>query len=350
MKGFTIRFTLPVCLISILTLLAASSYSQTGSDVSSNEVNTEATDSLSSGDKDSTSVDEKQISIIVIKDYLWSGLKYSWQLGLTLYLEPGHIEKSVRDVKHEVEKIFRPHGERIGWMPMLGFTSGPRPKLGLTLYYRRDSFLGALTGDFAGALKYNSELRLNWDGTIVQMYDWRLHVNFMQRFDDDLRFYGIGNDPANDPRSHFRMNSPEDVAKFTQKKRRIMLLAGTRTSEDIELFVLSRYTERKFFDAGFGSSDIEKLGQVFNLDEMTEMEQSHGSIYNEILFRYDDRDAFWSNNAGFSFDLYMGHQFGIQNDRSRLLRTGGELRCFTPTLRKDWLFTPAIVVLSLIHI
>ncbi len=56
------------------------------------------------------------------------------------------------------------------------------------------------------------------------------------RLDDDLRFYGIGSDPENDSRSHFRPGTDQEYGVFTLRRQKIQIVAAMRPSPNLEHF------------------------------------------------------------------------------------------------------------------
>ncbi len=268
---------------------------------------------------------------------VWMSLKNTWEHRSILMIAPDFIGKEVQD-------FFKPHGNNFGWFPLFEVTSGFRPKIGTALYYRKGIYSSSVRGAVAASEKFNFELRSSLNGGSGKPYRWKLHANLLHRYDDDMWFYGIGKIPESDRRSHFNEGQNEVKGKFHQRKSRFLLLCGLRTSRNIEWFGFSQYMIREIYSPPAASSPERRLGSVFNLNSLPGATGINHQIYNELMFRYDNRLALWEMNAAFSLQSYVGLLQGVTNDNSRLLRSGFELKAFIPTLKDDWHFVPRLVL------
>jgi len=196
----------------------------------------------------------------------------------------------------------------------------------------------------AAAEKFNIVLRSTLYGGTGEPYRWQLHANMLHRLDDDMWFYGVGKTPKEDLRSHFLDQTNEEKGKFHQRKSRFLLLAGLRTSRNIEWFGFTQYLIREVYNPPKSSSPEVRLGSVFDLGILPGAFGQNHQIYNELMFRYDNRLAIWEMDAAFSLESYIGHVQGVTNDNRRLLRSGFDFTAFIPSLRKNWHLVPRIVL------
>ncbi|MDP8206826.1 MAG: hypothetical protein P9L92_09205 [Candidatus Electryonea clarkiae] len=277
-----------------------------------------------------------------LSNRIWGGLKLTWEADYSNILEPGYIAK-------RVDNFFKPHGEYVGWFPLFDVTSGTRIRAGLGLFYIRDLLSSSVRGIYADHAKYNVEFRTTWNRETIWEKDLQMHLNLLQRLDDDLWFYGIGANPGSDPRSHFRPGTEEIRGKYFQRKRMAMLLTGIRSSKRVEWYFLSQIIERNIHSSG-DVSEFAQLRNVFDDINLPGVYGIHSQWYNEITYRFDTRLALWQTEAAYSLEGYTGYTQGISNDGSRLLRFGGDVSGVIPTINEDFVFLPRLVANSVVNL
>ena len=237
------------------------------------------------------------------------------------------------------EDVF-PLRQKTGVFPRFDFSSQSGLAVGGNAYYR-----GRGTGAIVSGVYRNSQF---WNaGAIVGWQKARgrsvLKLSLLTRFgaDDSLRFFGLGRDPAHDPRAPQVPGATSEFGRYEQRYDSASIVAGIRTPPGVEIYYETNYRRRTISD--LPESD-EPLGQIFDLAALPGL-GTRKQWYNELSARYDTRRyRGLGGGPGLTLASYGGLSSGVGGDLSRFGRAGGELFLHLPVFRGNRLIVPKISV------
>jgi hypothetical protein len=162
-----------------------------------------------------------------------------------------------------------------------------------------------------------------------------------------LQYFGLGQDPENDPRNHFRPLTRFRDARYRHQRIRNILSGGIRPSENTELFISSSYTTHIIDDSPDDGGRA--LNFVFAPGTVPGGPTSQGAarghiLYNEIAVRHDTREDRGSPKEGAYVEGYFGYAAGVGQDPSQFARFGFRGALFLSIFRRTNILSPKLVV------
>jgi hypothetical protein len=162
-----------------------------------------------------------------------------------------------------------------------------------------------------------------------------------------LQYLGIGQDPLNDPRNHFRPLTRFTEARFRHQRVRAILSGGIRPTTHTELFLSSSYTTHIVDDSpddgGMAMNYVFVPGTVPGGPSLHDAGRGH-ILYNEIAARLDTRDDPGPPNEGAYTEGYIGYGRGVGPDPTQYARFGFRGALFLSVFRKANIVIPKLVV------
>ena len=238
------------------------------------------------------------------------------------------------------EDIFYLYDHKFGWFPVLNIVTGNPRGVGLSFFYREKYFGAGIKG------AYNNTDIWGIKGELSHVffrnrYFWNLELIGRLQNDDNFRFYGIGADPQNDPRSHFLPESSSDYVIYSQRRALINLNLGVRPSGNWEFFFSSFYQKRTVRNPS--AAHAANIDNIFLSDSLPGAQIKSKKFYNELSFRFDNRPNLSIISPGTRFEAYLGYSVGFKNDNEQLLRSGFDFSTYIPVLRRNRVIIPRIV-------
>lgn len=336
----TLRFLACIFLLAILTGLSRPAAAQGAA------ADSAAADSLEAGDYTYRSVrgferNEHQAGSAFRKTV--NALLWPPRALIDLTLTSAGFSAVLIDEKKIIKKfedIFYLYDHKFGWFPVLNIVTGNPRGLGLSFFYREKYFGAGVKGAFSNSDIWGIKGELN-HVFFKYRYFWNLELIGRLQNDDNFRFYGIGADPQNDPRSQFRPDGDAEYGVYSQRRAVINFNLGVRPAGDWEFFFSSFYqkrTVRNPADAGIANID-----DIFLSDSLPGAQIKSKKLYNELSFRFDNRPNLSIISPGARIEGYAGLSVGFKNDNERLLRSGFDLSAYIPVLRRNRVIIPRIV-------
>jgi hypothetical protein len=269
-------------------------------------------------------------ALLLVPRDITNGVLASTAYGTKPTDDPKLIERA--------EDVF-PMRKQAGFFPRFELSSQSGLAAGGTFYYR-----GRETGAIASAVFRNASF---WNaGAIVGWQRPRgrsvLKLSALARFgsDDSHRFFGLGSEPANDPRSPLVPGAKGEFGRYAQRYDSASLVAGMRTPLGIEVYYETSYRRRTIQDL---PESAEGLGYLFDLTALPGLGGGR-QWYNELSARYDTRRYRGVAGPGLTVASYVGLSSGMGADQSRFGRAGGELLLPLPVFRSTRLLVPMLSV------
>ena len=238
------------------------------------------------------------------------------------------------------EDFFYLYEDKLAWFPVLNIVSGSPRGLGVNLTYHSHYFTSQAKG------VYNNNDIWGLKGALSYIffrhnYFWQFDVETRLETDDNFRFYGIGPDPQNDPRSYFLPDTDAERGIYAQRRLHLHANIGVRTSSNLEYFYSIFYQKRTVRNPAGTAAD--NFSKVFDTDSLPGSFFKSKKIYNELSFRFDNRESLKIIEPGARIEGYGGLAFGLKNDKDRLFRAGLDAMVFLPVFRQNRLLVPRIV-------
>ena len=124
------------------------------------------------------------------------------------------------DVIEKIKDILYLYKRELVWFPLVEASSGYRPSYGAGLYYHHENIKSLFRGTVHDAQYYS----LSWKGSYThQIGDMPLKLSALGVLEkqDDLRYYGLGNDPMQDKRNNFIGADGQDYGIFSENRRKL---------------------------------------------------------------------------------------------------------------------------------
>ncbi len=243
----------------------------------------------------------------------------------------------------QVKKLYS-HKPKWGPYPLMDITSGTRVRLGAGLFYREGYFYSGIEHFRYSRRKQVSNLRITLEGGVEkQSREWQIFLNVTEFRDDDLWFYGIGQEPEKDERSRFSPITTQNRANFYQRKRQLTCLNGFALNEHLELFVTGMLTERLIRDGDDVPAE-EWISNVFDTRFLKGYNQDLQQWYTEIAIGINSKKCGSEHLFSFCSEIYVGYQQGIGLNHENLLRTGINVNGRLQLAQKGLYLEPRLLV------
>ncbi len=244
---------------------------------------------------------------------------------------------SDEDFVRRVKDILYFYDEKFLWFPIVSYASGFRPSYGAGLYYK-DGGATALTRITVRDSNY-------WSYSFKPSYTsnlgrFKLKTGFLALAEkhDDLRYYGLGSDPKNDPRNRFV--GSEEYGIYTQTRKKLQWETSFwDPSQPWKVTYLGYYQRRSFEDHGQGSRDVREM---FDHSRIPGFSEPVRQLYNELALEIDTRDTKKIISPGVRGEVYSGFSSGIGHHQTNLFRTGFDAAGFIPVILKNRLLVPRV--------
>ncbi len=262
--------------------------------------------------------------------------------GATYLLGRGLYAATKPEVIEYIEGFLFFYEKRLGWYPSAELDSEFRPEVGVKVFYRSDILGASFQGKYANSDRWRQRVKLRLDDK-YKAFPWKISITGEKAEEDDRIYYGIGNDPSNDPRSRFLKTAEHENAVYKQDRRKLQLLVSKQISPCFELSLTSLYREREVISPSEGDN---RLDHVFDVPALEFVGQNVKMTYSEISARYDSRNLKQIKSGGYSASGYFGYSGGVDNDIS-FLRSGFDFSLFIPVLRHNRLIVPSLTLNAL---
>jgi hypothetical protein len=257
------------------------------------------------------------------------GLLYLTGRGLQFATDPDVIEK--------VENILYFHKYRAGWHPLLNIDGDWNLEMGAKLFYRGDRFESSIRGKYVEPKhwKTRAELELRNRNAAVP---WNIELSGIISEREDREYYGIGNYPATDSRSHFLPETDEESGEYFQRLKRLQFIAGIETGANWT-WRWTSYIQERFITNPEDDDDVIK--QVFEISQLAGVGTEAMLAYSEISLGFDSRDTGAKTPVGIDAEGYVGYTGGIDKD-IRFLRSGIDFAWHIPVIKQNRLIVPRL--------
>ncbi len=237
-----------------------------------------------------------------------------------------------KKVVQKFEDVFYLYRRELGWFPVFNFVTGTPKGYGISLFYHKNYTSALIKTGYADEEIWGLKAKLSYT-FFRRNYVWQSKVELRLDNDDDFRFYGIGSQPLRDPRSRFLENPAARFGFYQQRRFLVKYSLGVRTSPDWEFFLTTFYRKRSIRSPD--DPDPRNLVNVFQVEQIPGFRIDAQHWYNELSFRYDNRELLKISSPGLRVEGYTGVSIGVKNDNSRLFRAGGDISAFIPVLRHN---------------
>lgn len=238
------------------------------------------------------------------------------------------------------EDIFYLYDHKLGWFPLISIASGFPKGLGLNLFYKEDYLNIDLKGGYSDDEIWGLKGRVSYIFFKPRSI-WQLNVSALLQSDDRSRFYGIGADPFNDPRSPFLAAAPGEYGVYQQERLKYEMSLGIRTSPNWEFFYTTFYQKRDVTTPSDESP--ESIDKVFDTERLAGLNEKNQKWYNEFAVRIDTRENLMRITPGLRAETYLGLALGVGDDKSRLFRAGSDISGFYPLISNNRILVPRLV-------
>lgn len=244
-------------------------------------------------------------------------------------------ELSDEDFVRRVKDLLYFYDEKFLWYPLVDFNSGFRPRYGAGLNFKDQRWslkTRALVND---SDFYSASAKGVYHGSLGSM-EWDNALMVLSEKQDDLRYYGLGADPRDDPRNTFV--GDHDYGLYTESRRKIQWESSLYSvGRTLGLTYLGYYQRRAFEDGGYTNNDVR---EVFDHSRIPGFDAPVRQLYNELALEWDTRDKKTILSPGFRSEVYSGFSAGLGKHNAHLFRTGFDAAGFIPVIRKDRLIVP----------
>lgn len=162
-----------------------------------------------------------------------------------------------------------------------------------------------------------------------------------------LQYLGLGQDPEEDPRNHFRPMTRFREARYRHQRLRTILSGGIRPSENTELFLSTSYTTHIIDDSpddgGRSMNFVFVPGSVPGGPTLHDSGRGH-IVYSEVAVRHDTREDRGSPKEGAYVEGYIGYAAGVGDDATQYARFGFRGALFLAIYRRTNILSPRLVV------
>lgn len=260
----------------------------------------------------------------------------------TLFYVGGYAGRKITspEVMERIERIVFIYERRLGWYPTLSLESGTTPLGGVNLFYHGEQTKFNLGSSYADQEKWSLSGHLKHELEIGQTA-LEIKLSGLLTKEENREFYGIGNDPQNDPRTPFLAAPAAEYGLYTQRRGRVELKLEARPNHDWEFLFTSFFQRRNVHDAP--ADEPSRLSQVFDIDQLIGLETVQKQIYNEMSIRFDTREYQKRFSPGVHIEVYNGLALGVDQDESQYIRSGGDLTAFIPLIKDNRFLVPRLV-------
>lgn len=265
-----------------------------------------------------------------------AGLLYSVRFAPLLVDDSRFIER--------YDDFFYIYGKTVGWYPVLNISSGSRIGIGANLFVRNKSFSASVGGFFARQEFWTVRVNSNYS-FLTGKAVWNLNLSGEVGVRNDLEYYGLGHDPRNDERNPFLRLSGQEFIMYSQRRPKLQFVLGVRPSSRWQFFYSTYYYKRTITNpAGANNFIVDSLFVNAPADRVTNGEAIIEQYYNELAFKFDTRKYTKEISPGIHLEGYAGLSLGVNDDRSRFARLGADFTFYIPTIRKNRLIVPRVVM------
>jgi hypothetical protein len=290
-----------------------------------------------------------------------------------LFLASGITAGLIRDeqVVPRLDEMLSPPPGSYSVLPSIFADSRRRVSIGAQLIGNSRWAAMRLSSGFGGIHDLVGEVRLR--AALPRPLPFVLSIEGFADSRSTLDYLGVGQDPATDPRNHFRKGAATEDALYFEERERAIFTLGARFGPDVEAFLSSSVVRSHIEDTpGGGSASISNVFQPGTLPGAPSLTPgacpaadasligpppgnpsaflasscpSESRIsYTELAVRFDTRASKSQPSPGVLVELYTGAALGVAGDPSRLYRVGGRAAGFISILRKTNILSPKIIV------
>jgi hypothetical protein len=221
--------------------------------------------------------------------------------------------------------------DRTGAYPRVALSSESFPALGANIFHRRSTVGAVAGGAYSNDDFWDASAHLSWQRALGSRL---LKVTAKAEGSrlDDLVFHGLGAHPRSDPRNAFLPGATEESGRYLQRREALNVVVGLRAGGDLEVFLDALLHERDVHTPPEGDAGPGDLSSVL---DPSRADGDSRVLYTEISARWDTRPYAGIVSSGLRAQGYAGYATGMEHDRTRFLRAGGDLAAFVPVLRDN---------------
>ncbi|MBD3291017.1 hypothetical protein GF337_19575 [candidate division KSB1 bacterium] len=265
------------------------------------------------------------------------GIRYASGYGFKLFNDPKFITN--------IENFFFNEEKTMGWYPTADVASGFRPRGGLSFFYIYKNWDAAIEGEYAGEAKYQVEGFVSHQIQRANQI-WVVSLSGLRSYDDDHIYYGIGNFPDSDSRSHFLSNPASDHGVYFQQRWKVEFLIGMQPFPKWQFFLTHNYQKRVHKNAFDLEGTLVSEGDImdsFDIQKLPGFQHPLTQFYNELSLRYDTREKDVYMSPGWMLESYLGFSHGIKQDDSRYLKMGLDVFANIPVIQQNRFIVPRLI-------
>jgi hypothetical protein len=161
----------------------------------------------------------------------------------------------------------------------------------------------------------------------------------------DMRYYGVGQVPEDDPRNHFVPNAPE-VGFYEERRSMLLFGFGVRPVDELQLFSSFSLAWRRIEDDE--DAGDEALSRVFEPGTVVVPGPDTWIAYSDTALRLDTREAIGPPSPGLLAEIYGGYGDAVQGGDFSFARAGGRVAGFIPIYRRSNILSPRVVLDSVV--
>ena len=224
--------------------------------------------------------------------------------------------------------------------PTFSLASGLRPDVGARMTAHEGNFASMLRTSIVDHDTFLTEgrLLLSLGGNARQ----QLALEGYQQRHTDLRFGGLGPDPAHDSRNTFLPGHEGSSAVFLERRERLIIGAAARVTENVEVLLSSSFQRRQIEDPR--ESDGDTVAQTFAPGSVPGAYDQSERFYTEAAIRRDTRAVRGPPAAGFLVEGYVGTSEDARGEYASAIHTGGRGAWFVSVVRKTSIISPSITL------
>jgi len=240
-----------------------------------------------------------------------------------------------------VEELLYLYERDLAWFPILDYASGTRVISGGGLYYHHEGIKAVTRMSGYDSHYWTFDSKVSYERELGGQARWKGTIRALLEEKDNRRFFGFGGDPENDPRNRFL--SDTDAGTYSEDRRKIQWQSTFYPHEKWGISYLGFLQRRSFRDHGRALNDFREVFDTSEVPGFTEGAPV-SQIYNELSLLVDTRENQKMLTPGFRGEIHSGIAAGLGRNDSDLLRAGFDVAAFIPTVKRDRLLVPRIVM------
>jgi hypothetical protein len=228
------------------------------------------------------------------------GLRFASGYGARLINDPTFIDT--------VDDFFFTEDHVWGWYPIVNIASGFRPEIGGNLMFQKDRKQMVIRGQITNRKKYRIDFSWSYQWA-TDPGRWRITLQALEAFDDDLEFYGFGSTPREDLRNRIRENTEREYGVYERHQHEFQFTTFFRPLESATFGITTGYRTCILHDSRNSEKSVFSL---FTAPDLTHTLSSQERISARITARLDSHDPDLYLTTGVRTHISMGWRWTPQ--------------------------------------